>query len=175
VIISLRRRVALAIVALLIAGSVLRGPIALALVTRGDDALRSGDRAAGVHYYERALAFDPRSARAADRLAFALAMQHDPTAAQAAVAIASAALATTPDDPALLADRGLAEQRLRRWRDAETDFAHAGQAGRDARYDHLAGRLALRRHDHRAARVYFLAALRLDPAFAPARAALAQT
>jgi Tfp pilus assembly protein PilF len=174
VIITLRRRIALAAIALTIAGGMFRAPLATSLVTRGDDALRNGDRAGSVRYYRRALALDPHCARAADRLALTLAMQHDPADARAAVAIASAALDAAPTDPALLADRGLAEQRLRRWSDAEADFARAGAAGQDPRYDHLAGRLALKRHDRDAARQYFRSALKHDPTFAPARAALAQ-
>jgi hypothetical protein len=86
--------------------------------------------------------------------------------------VTTAALKHAPSDVPLLADRGLAEQRLGRWEFAERDFALAGAAGRDARYDHLAGRVALRLHDRVAARRYFARALVHDPTFEPARAAL---
>jgi tetratricopeptide (TPR) repeat protein len=172
--IPLWRRVTIALVALCVAGAAFRGQVATALVTRGDDALRNGDRSASVRYYQRALAIDARSS-AADRLAFGLAMRKLPGDAQAAIEIANTALERRPDsEVALLADRGLAEQHLRRWRAAERDFARAGAAGSDARYDHLAGRIALRLGDRNDARGFFAAALRHDPAFGPARAALAR-
>jgi len=172
--IPLGRRIALAAIALTVAGGLFRFQLAAAVITRGDDALRGGDRAAAVRYYARALALDPRSSRAADRLAFYLDMRHLPGDAESAIDVASRALGNAPDDPALLADRGLAEQRLGRWRAAEDDFARAGSAGRDARYDHLAGRIALRLGDAGGARRYFSTALTHDSAFGPARAALAK-
>ncbi|MGD0473594.1 MAG: hypothetical protein ABSB70_10280 [Candidatus Velthaea sp.] len=172
--IPLGRRFAIAAVALSLAGGLFHGQLASALITRGDDALRAGDRVAAVRYYARALTLDPQSARAADRLAFYLAMRRQPGDAQAAIGVATNALARTLDDAALLADRGLAEQRLGRWRAAEHDFAAAGRAGRDPRYDHLAGRVAWRLGDVRDARRFFSVALVHDPAFAPARAALAE-
>jgi tetratricopeptide (TPR) repeat protein len=173
-VISLGRRASIAVVALVLAAGLFRGQLATALVTRGDDALRNGDRTASLRYYHRALAIDAHSSQAADRLAFALALRHSPGDAQAAIDVASTALARVPGDAALLADRGLAEQRLRHWRDAERDFGRAGIAGRDARYDHLAGRIALRLGDRDDARRFFSVALRHDPAFDPARAALAR-
>jgi tetratricopeptide (TPR) repeat protein len=100
-------------------------------------------------------------------------MRHAPGDAQAAIAVASVALARVPADASLLADRGLAEQRLRRWSAAVRDFAQAGDAGRDPRYEHLAGRVALRLGRRSDAQRYFRAALVFDPAFAPARVALA--
>ncbi len=170
--IALPRRIGIACAALLLAAGLFRGAVASALVTRGDDALRAGDTA-GTRYYARALAIDPACARAADRLAFALALRRRPEDAEAAVAVATAALAHVPDDGPLLADRGFAEQRLARWAAAERDFGRAGSVGRDARYDHLAGRVALKLDDRRTARRYFALALRHDPRFDPARAALA--
>jgi len=172
--IPLWRRFAIAGVALVLAGGLFRGQLGTALVTRGDDAVRNGDRTGAVRYYTRALAIDPHSLRAADRLAFYLGMRRAPGDAEAAIAVASTALLQIPSDPALLADRGLAEQRLRRWNAAEADFGRAGAAGRDARYDHLAGRIALRLGDVAGARHFFGRALLDDPAFSPARVALAR-
>lgn len=170
--ISLRRRIGIACAALLLAAGLFRGQVASALVTRGDDALRAGDTS-GLRFYARALALDPTSARAADRLAFALAMRRSTHDAEAAIDVATAALDRLPDDGALLADRGFAEQRLARWAAAERDFGRAGAVDHDARYDHLAGRVALKLDDRRTARRYFALALRHDPRFEPARAALA--
>jgi tetratricopeptide (TPR) repeat protein len=170
--ISLPRRCAIAAISLSLAAVMFHGQIASALITRGDDAIRNGDTAGAVRYYRRALAVDGSSTRAADRLAFYLTMRRAAGDAEAAIGVATAALERTPHDPALLADRGLAEQRLHRWAAAETDLGNAGQAGQDPRYDHLAGRVALRRGDLAGARRYFRIALALDPAFGPARVAL---
>jgi tetratricopeptide (TPR) repeat protein len=171
-VIPLGRRVAIAVIALALAGGLFRQQLAAALVTRGDEALRNGDRIAAVRYYSRALTIDRRSSAAADRLAFYLALRHQTGDAQAAIAVATSALSGTSEDSALLADRGLAEQHLGRWRAAERDFGRAATVGRDARYDHLAGRVALRLHDAVDARRFFVLALVHDPAFRPARAAL---
>ncbi len=167
------RRFALAGIALVLAAGLFRAQIGTALITRGDDALRNGDRTAAVRYYRRALAIDEHSVLAADRLAFDLDMRRGPGDAQAAIDVATAALKANPDNPSLLADRGLAEQRLRRLAEAEQDFASAGEIARDPRYDHFAGRVALTRGREREARRYFRTALERDAHFDPARAALA--
>ena len=111
---------------------------------------------------------DPRSAVAADRLAFQLALRHDADGARRAIAVATRALAAGAVEPSLFADRAFAELRLRRWRDAERDFARAGALARDARYEHFAARMALHVADREAARRYARLALTDDPAFAPA-------
>jgi tetratricopeptide (TPR) repeat protein len=172
--IPLWRRCAIAVVALPLAACCFHSQVASALITRGDDAMRNGDRTAGIGYYARALALDAQTSRAADRLAFTLAMRREPGDAQAAIAVATNALVRTPNDAALLADRGLAEQRLDRWRAAETDFIRAGAAAHDARFDHLAGRIALRLGNIPDAKRLFARALLVDRTFAPARAALAR-
>lgn len=166
------RRLACVLVALVAAAGLFRVQLAEALVTRGDDALRNGDATGALRAYDRALHLDPASAIAADRLAFFLALRHDRASAERAVAIASAALALQPRDATLAADRGFAEMRLQRWRPAELDFAAAGLRGDDARYDHFAARMALRRGDRRAARAYAQRAIAADPTFHPAYALL---
>jgi len=166
------RRFACALIALTAAAALFRGQLADALVTRGDDAARTGDTIGALRAYGRALRIDPRSTLAADRLAFWLAMRHDRADAERATAIATAALAVRGDDVALAADRGFAEMQLQRWRAAERDFAAAGRAGNDARYDQLAARMALRRGDRRAARADARRAIAADPSFAPAHALL---
>jgi tetratricopeptide (TPR) repeat protein len=166
------RRLACAIVAIAAAAVLLRAQLADALVTRGDDAFRSGDVAGALRAYDRAVRIDPHSAIAADRLAFFLALRHERGSAERAVAIASVALAARAGDAALAADRGFAEMQLGRWTAAERDFAAAGLRGRDARYDHLAARMALRRGDRDAARAYAARAIAADRAFRPAYALL---
>lgn len=164
---------------LLIAGSALgaafvlfHAQLAAAVVTRGDDALRSGDVAAAMRFYARAARLDPGSTVVADRLAFNLALRHDRASAVRAVTVASDALATVHGDPSLFADRAFAEVQLHEWRAAERDFAQAGALGRDARYEHFAGRMALRGGDLQAAKRYARRALADDRRFAPARALL---
>jgi tetratricopeptide (TPR) repeat protein len=148
------------------------GQLAAAVVTRGDDALRSGDVTTAIRFYGRAARLDPASVVAADRLAFELALRHDRSGATQAIAVATRSLAQTGPDPALFADRAFAEVQLHRWHDAERDFSRAGSLAHDARYEHFAGRMALRRADRNAARRYARLAISDDPGFMPARSML---
>jgi tetratricopeptide (TPR) repeat protein len=171
-VIPLPRRILVAAISLFLALVIFHAQLAAAVVTRGDDALRAGDVATAMRFYARAEQLDPRSAVAADRLAFNLALRHDRTGARLAIVVASAALTREPDNGPVYADRAFAELELHDWRSAERDFAAAGALGGDARYDHFAARMALHRADRAHARRYVLRALALDPGFAPARALL---
>jgi tetratricopeptide (TPR) repeat protein len=169
---SRRRRVAVVLASLALAAVLFRGELAAALVTRGDDLLRAGDVDGAVRTYARAERVDPRSVVAADRLAFFLLVRRAPGDAAHAFAIARDGLRVAPADPALLADRAFAAQRLARWSDAERDFMQAAHLAHDARYAHLAARDAARRGDARRAREDLRFSLRLDPRYTPARALL---
>jgi tetratricopeptide (TPR) repeat protein len=171
IVISRTRRIACAAAALALAALCFRAQLADALVTRGDDALRTGDVATALRAYGRAATLDPRSVVASDRLAFFLAVRHDRPDAERSIAVATAALRARASAP-LFADRAFAEMELRRWRAASDDFGRAGALARDARYDHLAARTALRDGDRDAARRFARRAVADDPAFAPARAML---
>ena len=166
------RRVALAVFSVALAAALCHGAVASALVTRGDDLMRSGDAGGAVRSYSRAMQLDASSAVAADRLAFFFLIRRAHGDALTAFAIAGQALRRTPRDPALLADRAFAAQRLARWRDAEHGFATVADVTHDPRYLHLAARMAQHAGDVRAARAHLRAALGLDPAYRPARVVL---
>jgi tetratricopeptide (TPR) repeat protein len=166
------RRLLLAGLSLGLAYALFHGQLAAAVVTRGDDALRTGDVDTAIRLYSRAVALDPQSTVAPDRLAFHLALGHGRDGARAAVAIASRALAANAAEPALFVDRAFAELQLRAWQQAERDFGRAGTLAHDPRYEHFAGRMALRMGNRAAARRHAQRALADDPTFAPARAML---
>jgi tetratricopeptide (TPR) repeat protein len=166
------RRLCLAASGLAAAFVLFHAQLAEAIVTRGDDALRSGDVPAAIRFYDRAARLDPASVLAADRLAFELALRHDRGGAIAAIAVATRALTRNASDSSLLVDRAFAEVQLRHWRDAERDFARAGSLAHDARYEQFAGRMALHRADRNAARRYALLAIADDPGFTPAHTLL---
>jgi len=162
------RRYTLAGTSLILAALVFRGQLSDALITRGDDQLRFGDRNVAVRYYERALRIAPDNATAADRLAFTMAMQHDRRSLESALRVSTAALAVNPSNANLLADRGFAEIRLGRSHAAALDFASAGTIGHDTRYASFAARLARKTGDRALALRETREALHDDPAFAPA-------
>jgi hypothetical protein len=166
------RRCVLAAVSLAFAAALFRTQVASALVTRGDDLLRDGNVDGAVRSYSRARRLDAGSAVAADRLAFYLVLRGRDGDAALAYSIAGDALLFAPRDPALLADRGFAAERLARWASAESSFAAAGSAARDPRYFHLAARMAQRAHDAFAFRRDLRDALAFDASYSPARAAL---
>lgn len=168
------RRIAVALLSLSCAGVLFRGNVATALVSRGDDLLAAGDLNGASRVYGRAFRLDTANADAADRLAFALLLRRAPGDAARADAVAAAGLTAAPHDARLLADRGFAAQRLRRWRSAEAAFLAAALIGRDARYAHLAAQMARRCADRAAERRHLRAALALDYRYAPARMLLAR-
>lgn len=96
-----------------------RPEIAGGLVSRGDDIAEAGDAARAQRYYHRALAIDPSSEAALDRIAVAAMMQGDARAKEDVVRRARAALERRADK-SLLFDVALLQLELRRY-DASAD------------------------------------------------------
>jgi tetratricopeptide (TPR) repeat protein len=170
--IPLWRRLALAVASLGLCASLFRGQVADALVTRGDSFLQAGRAARAERYYGRAVWWDPGSAVAADRFAFVGFQLRTREALDAGITVAGNALIRSPDDWRLLLDRALCLQAERRFSEARADFARAAEIRSDPQLLHFAGWAALRGGDASAARRYWRAALRIDPAFAPSALAL---
>lgn len=170
--ISLPRRLAIAFASLALSALLFRGQVATALIARGDEFLQRGRVERASHYYLRALVFDRRSALAADRAAFAGILLRTPRALTDAIDAASLGLANHPDDPDLLADRGLCYQLEHHNAEASRDFARAARLKADARLYHFAAWNALRSGNAAAARAFWRAALSADAEFIPARLAL---
>jgi tetratricopeptide (TPR) repeat protein len=171
-VIPLRRRFALAFVALVLCGLLFHAQIADALVTRGDSFMQAGRAERAERYYQRALWWDQGSTVAADRFAFASFLLRTPAALAAGIAVASDALLRAPGDWQLLLDRALCLQAAGRLREARADFAQAAEIRQDPQLLHFAGWAAFRSGDASAARRYWRAALQIDRTFAPAAIAL---
>jgi len=165
---SRKRRLVLALLPIAVSAFAFRGQVSDALITRGDDQLRYGDRGGAITYYRRALRFQPANSTAADRLAFTMVMGRDRFEIEQSLNVATAALVSSPGELGLLADRALAEMKLGRTREAAQDFARAARLGHDARYATFASRLALKAGEMRLAREQREDAVRDDPRFAPA-------
>jgi tetratricopeptide (TPR) repeat protein len=168
------RRLALALLSLLLCACFFRGAVSVALVTRGDGFFQKGQLERARVYYARALFFDRGSTVAADRFAFAGFELRTPDAIGSSLRVASQALALAPNDVKLLEDRGLLYQLARRYRLARPDFERAASLSNDSRWYHLAAWASYRSGDSGAARKLWHAALSSDPSFAPARLALAK-
>lgn len=171
---TLHRRALLVFTAIATAALVLHVQLSSALVSRGDALAYSGSTSRALVMYERATWFDRDNGSAADRLAFAAMLSHDPSRLHDGVRIASGFLARHPGDGTLLMDRALCEQRLGTLAAAAKDFERAGRARRDPSAMMFAAlderRLARIERSH----VLLEEALAFDPSFAPARQALAR-
>ncbi len=172
--IPLRRRIALVAVAAGATAIVLRGTLASALVTRGDEMLYAGQRMRALAFYRRALLVDENDADAVDRYVFLSMTLHRADALRRAVAVATRFLTIRPADARVRFDRALCEWRLKRAPQAERDFVAVARVKRDARAYVFAGYAAAATGAQERARQWWRAALALDAAYAPARRALSR-
>jgi len=168
------RRFVVAAVALGLAASLFHGQLASGLVTRGDDFLQTGRPLRALVYYRRALAFDAHSTIAAERFAFTSLMMKRRPELREAVAVASAALETAPDDAALLSDRALCLNALGDYRAALRDFWSFAERSGDVRYYEFAAQAARRAGERARAVELFERVLKIEPRFVAARRALAR-
>ncbi|HEY8314822.1 MAG TPA: hypothetical protein VIG51_11740 [Candidatus Baltobacteraceae bacterium] len=166
------RRFLVAALSLLLAATLFRAQLASSLVVRGDEFLYRNDISGAATYYRRAIRIDGDFADAADRLAFLAMQKRTQAALAAAVAATTVYLGQHGDDPRILADRAMCYQIEKRYRKAEPDFERAAWLLRDPRYFTFAGWAAARSGSRTRARKLWVAALRIDPRFLPARHAL---
>jgi tetratricopeptide (TPR) repeat protein len=171
--IPVARRAAIAVIALAIAGYILRPQISQALVLRGDDRFYRGSAVDALRYYRRAVAIDPNDASALDRYLFGALSLRDRNCAHDGVALATEYLRRHPADDAVRMDRAMAFRLLADWNGALGDFYRVGVRKRDPAALTFAGYAALSLGRHRQACAMWRLALAFDPAFRAARHALA--
>lgn len=166
------RRLLLAAIAIAASTMLFRAQIASALVSRGDEFLYRGQLTSARFYYARALWVDQSSAVAADRFAFFGMEQRTPKALAESIQATSRFLQLDGANVNVLLDRALCYQVLHQYDKATADFMRAAQVSRDPRYFTFAGWAALRSGRRAKARALWVAALRSNPLFLPARRAL---
>jgi hypothetical protein len=142
--IPLWRRAVMAIVAIVLAGVVLHGWIAMGLVSRGDDLLRGGHQDRALSFYARAVWFDGGWEVPADRFAFAASLTGRRDTLEQGIGLTSAHLARHPDSYNVRWDRALCLLHLHRRPEALADVARlARMRRRDWRMNDMAFRIAL--------------------------------
>lgn len=156
------RRFGIALAALFVAASLFRGPIAQALVVRGDDYLYRNRAADALERYRRALAIAPDLQSAADRIVFVSMEQHSPRATASGIATATRFLRYHPHDPVLLNDRALCYLIERRFKAARHDFEEAAAIAKSSQFYVFAGWAAYHAAQPRAARELWRDALAID-------------
>ena len=170
--IPVTRRIALALIAIILSGYALRPQISQALIVRGDERLYRGNASQALGYYRRAIEIEPYEGSAVDRFAFAAASLRDRRAAREAIELASAYLHRRPTDDVVRMDRAMAFRLLRDWPHAMEDFQRVGERERDATAMTFAGYAAEAERDRSHALGLWRRALVFDGTFRAARNAL---
>lgn len=166
--IPVTRRLALAIIGIVIAATVLRPQLSDALVLRGDGCLYRGQSAAALRYYRRAMAIDAADGVAVDRFAFVAMTSHDSGALADAIAFATAYLSRHEVDEVVRMDRAMAYRATGDADRAMSDFADVGARTRDVRALTFAGYAARAAGRRERARAFWRSAIALAPGFPPA-------
>ena len=135
------RRLAILAVTVALSAFFFRGYVSAGLVNRGDDLLRAGEAARAVHFYQRAMFFDPTWETPVDRLAFAASMSGDARAFKYGIAVASAYLDRDPSSEKVRWDRAMCYLHLKMRKQGYTDMTHLARAT-FARHDDDARRYA---------------------------------
>lgn len=164
------RRLSVAAVAVAIAAIMLRPQLSMTATLRGDEFAALGQTARSSAAYERALVLDPENGVAVDRLLTA-AVLHDRELLREEIVRATIYL-HAHSDVRVLEDRALAYQVSQRFSEAAADFTAVGRRGHDARALTFAAFDVRRLGDTYRANALLREALRVDPAFRPARRAL---
>ncbi len=162
------RRFAIASMAILAAGLLMRAQLSSALVVRGDEYLYRARPAEAARFYRRALFFDASDAAAIDRIDVLAILAHNAGQLRSAVWVSSAYLAAHPGDATIRADRALVYRLLGRDDRAQADFGIAGAQRGDPLDLSFAASLARAHGNLARARTYWRAALKSDPRYAPA-------
>ncbi|GAC1503138.1 MAG: hypothetical protein NVS1B14_08360 [Vulcanimicrobiaceae bacterium] len=149
--------------------------MALALVARGDEFLARGEIARARSPYARALLFAPSLSVAMDRYVFYAIEEGSRDALRGAASAASDYLRTYGWDAKLLQDRALCYQALKDYRRASFDFTAVARIQRSAQSFTFAGWAHYRAGHVARARLLWRAALHVNAAYGPARAALRRT
>jgi hypothetical protein len=149
------RRLALAALGIAFALVVMRGWVAMGLVSRGDDVLRAGQQDRALTFYRRAAWFDPDWSVPSDRYAFAAALTGDRRVLEAGVALATTHLRRDPGSYEVRWDRAMCLLHLGRVDEAFSDLAVLARGRRaDWRMNDMARRVALRLGKPAAAREF---------------------
>ena len=110
--IGVARRFVLAIAGLLVTGLTFHSWIAVGLVGRGDDFIRSGSPKRAIVYFERAALFDPTWQVPVERVGFVVMLLGDPVWYRKEIEIATRHLARHPRDANIRWDRAVAYLHL---------------------------------------------------------------
>lgn len=158
-----RTRVALSAASLAVAAAIFRPQLAQALVVRGDDLLAQNRLDAALLHYRRALFFEPASAVAVDRYAFAATQRRSHDSVASAIAVASAYLRRDPRQANVLEDRALCFLILHRYDAAAHDFSDAARVTGSRQQYLFAAWAALRAGRASSARAFWRTAMHRRP------------
>jgi hypothetical protein len=122
------RRLGIIVVTLSLSAFLFRGYVSAGLVNRGDDLLRAGEAERSVHFYQRAMFFDPTWETPVDRLAFAASMSGNARAFKYGIAVATAYLDRNPSSEKVRWDRAMCYLHLKMRKQGYADMTYLARA-----------------------------------------------